>query len=63
LAEALTARRDFTLELLYSDHLGHQRTVSRFVLMPFGDDRWLVSLTRHWSLDRPDPREPATPDR
>jgi hypothetical protein len=37
-----------------------QRTISRFTLVPFGDvgdpSNWIVSVTRHWNLDRVDPR-------
>jgi hypothetical protein len=54
--QVIAAHGDMTIDLLYSDHLGHQRTVSRFVLMPVSEGRWLASVTRHFSLDRPDPR-------
>jgi hypothetical protein len=39
------------------DHEGGQRTISRFPLIPVGDDRWLASVARHWNLDRPSPAE------
>jgi hypothetical protein len=55
-AAAARDHADVTIDLLYSDHLGHQRTISRFVLMSVSDGRWLASATRHFSLDRPDPR-------
>ena len=49
-----------SIELLYSDHEGGQRTISLFSVTPreAGDDpsRWLCSVARHWNLDRPDPR-------
>ena len=45
-----------TLDLLYGDHQGGQRTVSRFSLLPAGDSEWLATIARHWNLDRPDPR-------
>ena len=48
-------RRLFGVELLYSDHEGGQRAISRFMLAPT-DKGWLSSVTRHWQLDRPDPR-------
>ena len=35
---------------------GGQRTISRFTLMPDSGDGWLVSQSRHWNLDRPEPR-------
>jgi len=53
---AIRNRHEMTIELLYSDYLGHQRTISRFILMPVSEGRWFVGLTRHWNLDRPDPR-------
>ena len=56
LVEAVTARRVFGVELLYTDHEGDQRTITNFVLAPRGDDRWMCSAVRHWNLDRPDPR-------
>lgn len=54
-AEAIDARQPLTVELLYSDQIGHQRTISRFTLIP-ASDMWLASLTRHWSLDWEGPR-------
>ena len=45
-----------TIELLYGDGEGGQRVVSRFALLPVGDDDWLISVSRHWNLDRDNPR-------
>jgi hypothetical protein len=45
----------FTVELLYSDQVGLQRTISRFGLTP-ANGTWLVSLNRHWYLDWEGPR-------
>jgi hypothetical protein len=43
--------------LLYGDHEGGQRTISRFGLRPHEEDgRWICSVTRHWNLEGPDPR-------
>ncbi len=56
LADAATERRPFTLDLLYSDQVGGQRTISRFALTPAGEDRWLGSVARHWNLDTAGPR-------
>lgn len=57
LAAASAARRPFAVDLLYSDHMGAQRTVSRFSITPAGeDDRWVGQVGRHWHLDRPGPR-------
>ncbi len=49
-----------TIELLYRDQEGGQRTISRFTLQPHenqdGDLVRLASTSRHWNLDRNDPR-------
>ena len=55
MADAIEAGRQLTVELLYSDQVGRQRTISRFGLIPAGD-MWLASLTRHWYLDWEGPR-------
>jgi len=54
--DAIAERHAMTLDLLYGDHQGGQRTVSRFSLIPAGDAQWLAVIGRHWNLDRPDPR-------
>ncbi len=53
---ARAERRPLTLDLLYSDQVGGQRTISRFGLMPAGEDGWLGSVARHWNLDFAGPR-------
>jgi hypothetical protein len=53
---AITERRPVTVDLLYGDHEGGQRTISRFVLLPMEDGDWMASAARHWNLDRADPR-------
>jgi hypothetical protein len=58
--ETIGRREPLTIELLYGDLEGGQRTISRFTVVHFGDDddpsNWIVSVTRHWNLDRVDPR-------
>ena len=54
--DAIKNGRSVTVELLYGDHEGGQRVISRFWLIPREDGSWLVSVTRHWNLDRTDPR-------
>ena len=50
-------RELFGIDLLYSDHEGGQRTVSRFTLVARDDDdEWLATVGRHWNIDRDDPR-------
>jgi hypothetical protein len=56
---AIEERRRITIDLLYGDLEGGQRTVSRFGILPAGDDGWLAVVVRHWNLDRPNPRERA----
>lgn len=52
----------FTVELLYGDHEGGQRTITRFGMIPYQSDdeaatiRWFPNVALHWNLDRPDPR-------
>jgi hypothetical protein len=55
IADAIDSGDQLTVELLYSDQVGRQRTISRFSLIPAGD-MWLASLTRHWYLDWDGPR-------
>jgi hypothetical protein len=60
-AGAISRREPLTVELLYSDQVGYQRTISRFTLVPMGeggDDgaTRLISTGRHWYLDRAGPR-------
>jgi len=54
-AEAIDARGALSIELLYTDQVGGQRTITRFGLTPAGDT-WLGSVNRHWSLDWSGPR-------
>jgi hypothetical protein len=54
-AEAIDLRQPITIELLYTDQVGLQRTITRFGLTPVGDS-WLASVTRHWHLDWEGPR-------
>lgn len=49
----------FTVELLYGDHEGGQRTITRFGMIPYETDKkvvWYPTVALHWNLDRPDPR-------
>jgi hypothetical protein len=49
-------RRGFSIDLLYGDQTGGQRSVSRFLVLPSGDDGWYCQGGRHWNVDMPDPR-------
>jgi hypothetical protein len=72
--KVIEAREPWTVELLYGDHEGGQRVVSRFTMLPVKAQgaspearpdaspdgapelRWLATASRHWNIDRPDPR-------
>ena len=54
--DAIIERRPMTVDLLYGDHEGGQRTITRFALLPHDDGGWLAIASRHWNLDRADPR-------
>jgi hypothetical protein len=49
---ALEARENMTLEILYGDHEGAQLTITRLVIIPQQDGSWLPVVGRHWLLDR-----------
>src|SRR5205814_394802 len=53
---AIEARSPLTVDLLYGDHEGGQRMISRYALLPRDDGGWLASAGRHWNVDRGDPR-------
>jgi hypothetical protein len=55
MVEAIEAGQQVMVEILYSDQIGRQRTISRFGLYPAGDT-WIASLNRHWYLDWEGPR-------
>lgn len=55
--EAIEEPTWLTIDLLYGDHEGGQRMISRYVLTPREDGAWLASAGRHWNLDRVDPRQ------
>jgi hypothetical protein len=62
LSRAIESASPFTIELLYGDHDGGQRTISRFAMIPSRttqgpeETSWYPTVSRHWNLDRPDPR-------
>jgi hypothetical protein len=48
-----------SIDILYGDFEGGQRVVTRFTLSPRETDdgvRWFAGVSRHWNVDRPDPR-------
>jgi hypothetical protein len=62
LREAILARDRLSVDILYGDHEGGQRTITRFLLTPRSQDAdeepwlWVCSTSRHWNLDRDNPR-------
>jgi hypothetical protein len=59
LSRSVTDAQAFTIDLLYGDNEGGQRTMTRFGMIPLQvaeQTRWYPSTARHWNLDRPDPR-------
>jgi hypothetical protein len=55
-AEAIREHRGMTVDVLYGDHEGGQRTITRFGFMPRVGGEWLLAGARHWNVDRDDPR-------
>jgi hypothetical protein len=53
---AIESRQALTVDLLYGDHEGGQRTITRFGILPTEDGSWISVVSRHWNLDRADPR-------
>lgn len=54
--KAIKDRMPVGIDLLYGDHEGGQRAISRFSVAPRGDEFWMPSVVRHWNVDGPDPR-------
>ena len=52
----IEAREAVTVDVLYGDHEGGQRVITRFLLTPRDDGNWTASVGRHWNVDRSDPR-------
>jgi len=63
--KVIEAREPWTVELLYGDHEGGQRAITRFTMLtrdnptadpPAQETGWFASMSRHWNVDGPDPR-------
>jgi hypothetical protein len=55
--QAIKDGEPMTVDVLYGDHEGGQRAISRFVLQPRGDQPlWMAIVSQHWNVDRSDPR-------
>jgi hypothetical protein len=55
-AAAIKESRPVTVDLFYGDHEGGQHTISRFALIPRADGAWVTAVSRHWNIERDDPR-------
>src|SRR5262245_60580272 len=55
-AGALRARQPVMIDLLYGDHEGGQRVITRFSLVPHPNGDWIATAGRYWNVDREDPR-------
>ncbi|HEY5988505.1 MAG TPA: hypothetical protein VIV12_19315, partial [Streptosporangiaceae bacterium] len=53
---AVESGRPMTVDILYGDHEGGQRVITRFGLQPRDAGGWLLSTSRHWNVDRAEPR-------
>jgi hypothetical protein len=56
LSQAIAERNLILIDLLYGDHEGGQRTITRFGLTPLDNGSWLTSVSRYWHIDGPEPR-------
>jgi hypothetical protein len=54
--KVVESHQPWTVELLYGDYEVGERVITRFTALPIGDDDWIASSSRHWNIDRPDPR-------
>jgi hypothetical protein len=68
LREAIRARSGISIDILYGDHEGGQRTVTRFYVSPRAQgtedepDLWMCVTVLHRNIDRADPRQsPSQP--
>jgi hypothetical protein len=56
LSDSLRTGERIMIDLLYGDHEGGQRTISRFGVTQGDDGRWGCNVVRHWSVEGADPR-------
>ncbi len=54
-AEAIKTGGSLVISLLYGDFEGGQRVITQFSLR-HANEHWLAQATRHFNVDRPDPR-------
>jgi hypothetical protein len=54
-ADAVKAGQPLVINLFYGDFEGGQRVITQFSLRQ-ANERWLAQASRHFNVDRPDPR-------
>jgi hypothetical protein len=54
--DAIERRMALIIDVLYGDHEGGQRTITRFAIRPRDGEKWSVISAHHWNIDRDDPR-------
>ncbi|HLY34762.1 MAG TPA: hypothetical protein VKQ07_09530 [Jatrophihabitantaceae bacterium] len=52
----VTTVSPFAIEILYGDNEGGQRVISRFAVYRRENGQYFSATSRHWNLDRSDPR-------
>jgi hypothetical protein len=53
---AVRDRSPVTVDVLYTDMHGGQRSITRFSIQPGREDRWIAIVGRHWIIDGVSPR-------
>lgn len=53
---AIADLQPITVDLLYSDQEGGQRVITRCAFRHHESGSWLAAISRHWNVDRDDPR-------
>ena len=53
---AVEERAELTVEVMYGDLEGGQRTITRFLMIPRPDGDYMLTAGRVWHIDRADPR-------
>ena len=56
LSRAIAEREPITIDLLYGDHEGGQRTITRLALTPVDNGAWITAVSRYWHIDGAEPR-------
>src|SRR3954469_11402292 len=55
-SRAIAQRERISIDLLYGDHEGGQRTITRLTFTPFDGGVWAATIGRYWHIDGHEPR-------